>query len=117
MLLQLLIYDGLGDWNYINEWAEKTLAVTVDDVKRVTTTYFEPSNRAVAHYYRKDDSAPVELPTELEGLPPQMQQRIMSQLEHIRASENLEELKGMLEQLPAYPTRGDPHRRRSTSQR
>ena len=108
LLLQLLIYDGLGDWNYINEWAEKTLAVTVNDVKRVTTTYFEPSNRAVAHYYRKDDSAPVELPTELEGLPPQMQQRIMSQLEHIRASENLEELKGMLEQLPARFEQGPP---------
>ena len=108
LLLQLLIYDGLGDWNYLNEWAGKTLAVTTDDVKRVATTYFEPTNRAIAHYYRKEGSAPVELPTELEGLPTPMQQRIMSQLEHIRASENLEELKGMLEQLPAQFEQAPP---------
>ena len=50
----------------------------------------------------------MELPTELEGLPTPMQQRIMSQLEHIRASENLEELKGMLEQLPAQFEQAPP---------
>ena len=48
LMLQLLFYDGLGDWNYINEWADRTLAVTADDVKRVAGKYFDKPNRAGA---------------------------------------------------------------------
>ena len=50
LLIQLLLYDGLGDWEYINEWAENTLAVTDADVQRVAAEYLVPSNRAVALY-------------------------------------------------------------------
>ena len=52
LLLQLLVYDGLGDWQYINEWADSTLAVTAEDVKRVASEYFDPDKRAIGFYDR-----------------------------------------------------------------
>ena len=52
LLLQLLVYDGLGDWQYINEWADSTLAVTAEDVKRVASEYFDLDQRAVGFYDR-----------------------------------------------------------------
>jgi predicted Zn-dependent peptidase len=57
LLIQLLVYDGLGDWRYINEWADRTLAVTSDDVKRVARKYFEPETRTVGLYYRAQETA------------------------------------------------------------
>jgi predicted Zn-dependent peptidase len=60
LLLQLLVYDGLGDWQYINEWADRTLAVTAEDVKRVAAEYFDLDRRAVAFYQRNVASAEVQ---------------------------------------------------------
>jgi predicted Zn-dependent peptidase len=57
LLIQLLVYDGLGDWQYINEWADRTLAVTNDDVKRVARRYFEEATRTVGLYYRNPEAA------------------------------------------------------------
>ncbi len=54
LLLQLLVYDGLGEWEYLNLWADRTLAVTADDVTRVAESYFAPEHRAVGLYYRKE---------------------------------------------------------------
>ena len=108
LLLQLLIYDGMGDWEYINEWAADTLAVTADDVRRVATTYFEPSNRAVANYARTEGTTPVVIPTELEGLPSEVQQQIMGQLDQIRAVDNVNMLTEMLDQLPAQREAAPP---------
>jgi predicted Zn-dependent peptidase len=53
LLIQLLLYDGLGDWQYLNQWTEKTLAVSADEVKRVAEAYLDPAKRTVALYYRK----------------------------------------------------------------
>jgi predicted Zn-dependent peptidase len=56
LLIQLLVYDGLGDGGYINEWADRTLAVTTDDVKRVAKEYLDPGSRTVGLYYRNADA-------------------------------------------------------------
>jgi predicted Zn-dependent peptidase len=53
LLIQLLVYDGLGDWEYLNQWAETTLAVTGADVKRVAERYLDPEERAVGLYHRE----------------------------------------------------------------
>jgi len=60
LLLQLLVYDGLGDWQYINEWADSTLAVTAEDVKRVAGEYFDVDQRAVGFYDRNAAGAGVQ---------------------------------------------------------
>ena len=54
LLLQLLVYDGIGEWEYLNLWADRTLAVTAGDVTRVAESYFSPEHRAVGLYYRKE---------------------------------------------------------------
>jgi predicted Zn-dependent peptidase len=53
LLFQLLYYDGLGDWRYLDQWAEQTLAVDADDVRRVARKYFTRENRTVATYVRR----------------------------------------------------------------
>ena len=53
ILMQLIQYDGLGDWREINEFNGKIQAVTAADVKRVANEYFKKENRAVATYTRK----------------------------------------------------------------
>ncbi|GMU67519.1 MAG: peptidase M16 [Acidobacteriota bacterium] len=101
LMLQLLIYDGNGDWGYINTWADRTLAVGADDVRRVVEKYFKKENRTVATYLRKEGSVVEAVPEELAALPPQAQQGVMAQLRQIRANENpaeLEQLLGMIAQ-------------------
>jgi predicted Zn-dependent peptidase len=53
LLIQLLLYDGLGDWGYLNGWAEKMLAVTDSEVKRAAERYLDPEERTVGLYYRQ----------------------------------------------------------------
>ncbi|HJS74370.1 MAG TPA: pitrilysin family protein, partial [Vicinamibacteria bacterium] len=53
LLIQLLVYGGLGHWEYLNEWAETTLAVTDAHVKRAAAHYLDPEERTVGLYYRK----------------------------------------------------------------
>ncbi len=53
ILMQLLHYDGLGNWKEINEANAKIQAVTAADLKRVANQYFTKENRAVATYTRK----------------------------------------------------------------
>ncbi|MEO7975440.1 MAG: pitrilysin family protein [Thermoanaerobaculia bacterium] len=84
LLLQLLFYDGWGDWKYLNDWSAKTLAVTPEDVQRVAKLYFTPENRTVASYNRKAGSTVEEIPAELAGMPAQAQQQVMAQIRQIR---------------------------------
>ncbi len=85
LLVQLLRYDGLGDWTYINDWADLTMAVTEQDVKRVATQYFPKENRSVAIYHRKAGSQAKEIPPELASLPPEARTMILAQLEQLEA--------------------------------
>ncbi len=54
LLIQLLYYDGLGDWTYLNDWARKTRQVTAEEVREVARRYFAPQNRLVGLYYRNE---------------------------------------------------------------
>ena len=103
-LLQLLFYDGWGDWKYINEWSAKTLAVSAEDVQRVARQYFTAENRTVASYNRKAGTAAEEIPAELAGMPAQAQQQVMAQIREIRQVEDpakLEQLLAGIEQQRA----------------
>ena len=48
------------------------------------------------------------MPTELEGLPPQVQQQILGQLDQIRGVDDVDMLRGMLDQLPAQQEAAPP---------
>ena len=57
LLIQLLLYDGLGDWEYLNDWADTTLAVTDSDVRRAAERYLDPEERTVGLYNREPEGA------------------------------------------------------------
>lgn len=59
LMFQLLFYEGWGSWSYLNEWPERTAAVTAEEVRRVVERYFRPENRTVVRYERKMADAPV----------------------------------------------------------
>jgi len=99
LMLQLLFYEGLGDWEYLNAWSGDTLAVTEADVKRVAETYFAPENRAVAVYNRKAGSQAEEWPPWLAELPDQQQQMIKGQLRQLKQIQDPEQLEGILQMV------------------
>ena len=107
-LIQLLFYDGWGDWTYINTWADQTLAVTPEDVQRVARKYFAKENRTVATYLRKAGTAAEPVPEELAGLPPQLQQQVMAQIRQVRQVEDAAQLEQMLEQMAAQKAQVPP---------
>ena len=98
-LLQLLFYEGWGDWQFINSWADKTLAVSAADVQRVAQKYFAKENRTVASYLRKAGAAAEPVPPELAGLSPQMQQGVMAQLRQIGQATDAQKLADALVQM------------------
>ena len=99
LFLQLLIYDNAGDWDYINTWADNTLAVTAEDVKRVAEKYFSKENRAAAVYYRKAGSVAEEFPEELGQLPADQQEMVKGQIRQLRQVQDPAQLEQILVQI------------------
>lgn len=50
---QLLYYEGLGDWRYIDSYADEVDGVSAADVQRVARTYLTRENRSVGVFLRK----------------------------------------------------------------
>ncbi len=100
LLLQLLFYDGWGDWRYLNDSSPKMMAVTAEDVQRVAKQYLTAENRTVADYRRKAGAQAAAVPPELADLPPQMRAGVMAQIQQIKAltdPQQLEQLIGAIE--------------------
>jgi predicted Zn-dependent peptidase len=57
ILLQLIVYEGYGDWREMNEGPKKAAAVTAEDVRRVAKGYLTKENRAVYLVTRKGEAA------------------------------------------------------------
>ncbi len=107
-LIQLLFYDGWGDWSYLNTWADKTLAVSAEDVQRVAKKYFTKPQRTVATYLRKAGTAAEPVPAELADLPAQLQQQVMGQVRQVRGIEDPAQLEEMLGQLATQRSQVPP---------
>lgn len=63
ILVQLIFYDGLGNWREINTAGARHQSVSAEDIRRVANKYFTVENRNVATYTRKaadtkEESAP-----------------------------------------------------------
>jgi predicted Zn-dependent peptidase len=99
LMLQLLLYEGWGDWQYVNYWADKTLAVTAEDVQRVAQKYFTAENRTVATYQRKAGAGAEEVPPEIAALPAEMRQRVLAQVRQVRQVTDAKMLEEGLAQL------------------
>jgi len=101
LLIQLLFYDGWGDWRFLNDSAAKMAAVTAEDVQRVAKQYLTAENRTVADYRRKAGSKADEVPPELAALPPEMRAGILAQIKQIQAvtdAAQIEQLLGAIQE-------------------
>lgn len=99
LMVQLLYYEGLGDWRYLDGWAERTLAVTAEDVQRVAKQYLTKENRTVGVYNRKAGSSAEPVPPELESLPPEVRQGILAQAKKVQAETDVAKLEQALAQV------------------
>ncbi len=54
LLAQLLIYQGMGDWQEINSWPRQVLQVDANQVQAAARRYLQPSRRTVAFYRRTE---------------------------------------------------------------
>ena len=99
LMNQLLVREAYRGWETINTDPPLYDAVTAADIMRVTNTYFEPENRAVAVYYRREsDEAP---DPRLGGLDEQEQQQVSQMMTMIGQmdAEQLAQFMGQLEQM------------------
>jgi predicted Zn-dependent peptidase len=108
LALQLLWYDGLGDWTYLQDWAVRTSAVTAADVQRVAKTYFAPENRSVGLYFRKAGTAAEEVPPELAAMPAELRQMVQAQVRQLRQIEDPAQLEQIVSQLQAQSAQVPP---------
>jgi peptidase M16-like protein len=83
--IQLMIYDGFGDWRYINTSAEEVDRVTAADIQRVAKQYFTKENRAVAVFLRKEGAAAADDDPDVSLLPAPAQAMARQQIAKIKA--------------------------------
>jgi predicted Zn-dependent peptidase len=97
LMIQLAMAEANGDWRYINESPAKLQAVTAADIQRVAKTYFDRTNRCVATYIRKADSAPDD--PELAQFDPQQQAMIKQVLSRLKTANDPRQLQLSVEQI------------------
>lgn len=71
LMMQLLVYEALGEWENINVFSDRIQAVKPEDIQRVAKKYFTETNRTVALYYTKEGAGPPGGPRPGRGRGPQ----------------------------------------------
>jgi predicted Zn-dependent peptidase len=98
LVLQLLFYDVLGDWEYINTSPAMVQAVTAEDIMRVAETYFPDTGKNVLWYFRKEGA---EEDPELAALSGQGKMMAKQTLAELATVTDPAEIVGLLSQLEA----------------
>jgi predicted Zn-dependent peptidase len=97
ILVQLLQYDGLGDWRYINSYADEVDAVGAGELQRVAQAHLVKENRTVGVFQRKPGGAPED--PELAALPPEARAMVSQNLEQIQAESDPARLRQAITQM------------------
>lgn len=104
LMIQLLIYDALGDWQYLNNSAAAIEAVTREDIMRVAKTYFTSDKRNTLWYIRKAGSDEDPDLAGLSGQAKQMAKQMIGQISEETDVANLQmalsQMQGGLTQAP-----------------
>jgi predicted Zn-dependent peptidase len=105
IMYQLLYYDGLGDWRYINTYADQIDAVTAADLQRVAKEYLTRETRTVGIFLRKEGGAPEDpevaaLTGQAQAIAKQNLQRINAETDPERLKEAIGKMKEGLGQVP-----------------
>jgi predicted Zn-dependent peptidase len=85
ILYQLMVFDGLGDWKYINRYADEVDAVTAADLQRAARDYLTKENRTVGIFLRKEGAGAAAEDPEVAALPAQAQAMVKQSLQRIEA--------------------------------
>jgi predicted Zn-dependent peptidase len=105
--VQLMVYDALGDWRYINNAAEKADAVTAADIQRVAETYLTKENRTVGVFLRKEVAAEKEGPA-VAALTPAAQTMVRQGLKQIETETDAEKLRQGMVQMKTMAGQAPP---------
>jgi predicted Zn-dependent peptidase len=98
--IQLMIYDGFGDWRYINTYAEEVDRVTAADLQRAAKQYFTKENRTVGVFLRKTgDAAAAADDPEVAALPAPAQAMARQQIARIQAETDVAKLREGIAQM------------------
>jgi predicted Zn-dependent peptidase len=106
--IQLMIYDGFGDWRYINTYAEEVDRVTAADLQRAAKQYFTKENRTVGVFLRKtsdaaaaaDDAEVAALPAPAQAMARQQIARIQAETDPAKLREGLAQMEQAKGQVP-----------------
>jgi predicted Zn-dependent peptidase len=93
IMYQLMVYDGLGDWRYINSYADEIDAVTAADLQRVAKQYLTKENRTVGVFLRKEGTAAAPEDPEVAALPAPAQAMVKQSLQRIQAETDAAKLR------------------------
>ncbi len=97
VLIQLMQYAGLGDWRFINTYADEIDAVSAQDVQRAARAYFTKQRRTVGIFTRKAGGAPED--PELATLPEALRGQGRQGLAQIQAESDAARLREVVTQL------------------
>ena len=104
--VQLLFYDGLGDWRYINTYADQVEAVTAAEIQRAARQYFTRENRTVGVFLRKEGGPPED--PELAALTPEAQAMVKQNLQRILAETDPAKLREGISRMQAAAGQAPP---------
>lgn len=114
LMIQLAIYDSLGDWRFINQSPEKMLSVSAEDIQEVARRYFTEENRNVAIYLRRESTG--ELSEEdaiLAELPEQARGFVRQQIQAIREIEDASRLEAAIQRVEGQMANVPPNMQRA----
>jgi predicted Zn-dependent peptidase len=105
IFIQLVNYDGLGDWRLINTWPERADAVTAADLQRVAREYLTRENRTVATFTRKEGAPPEDpevaaLPAQAQGMVRQATAQIAGESDPAKLQQMVGQMQQMAEKVP-----------------
>ena len=106
LLVQLIQYEGGGDWKSINTEIPGILKVTAEDIQRVAEKYLVKENRTVATYTRKPGTKAPDDPA-LAGLSGEQQAIVRRISSQIKSETNLERLQQQLETMETQLAQAD----------
>ena len=104
--VQLLFYEGLGDWRYINSYADEVDRATAADLQRVAREHLTPENRTVGVFLRRE-GAPPEDP-EVAALPAPAQAMVRQSLQQIQAETDPAKLREGVARMQAAAAQAPP---------
>jgi predicted Zn-dependent peptidase len=104
--IQLMFYEGLGDWHYINTYADEVERTTAADLQRVAQKHLTPENRSVGVFLRKEGAAPED--PEVAALPAPARPMAKQGLQQVQAETDPAKLRDGIARMQAAAGQAPP---------